>query len=171
MQTNCYILEKYDSVLIVDPGDNFNLIKNTINKDKKVVGVVITHSHFDHVGALDEVLDYYHIHKYGYDNLMEGKNNVGPFNFDVIYTEGHYFDSITLYFKNINTMFVGDFIFKNSIGRVDLEGASIPDMIKSINKILTMPDAKIMPGHGESTTLDAERDNLRIFLKDLECNL
>ena len=171
LQTNCYILEINNSVLIIDPGDNFALIKDSIGENKTVEGIVITHSHFDHVGALNEAMNYYHVNKYGMNNLSEGTNNIGPFNFDVIYTEGHYFDSITLYFKNINTMFVGDFIFKNSIGRVDLDGASVPDMIKSINKILEYPNVKIMPGHGESTTLDDERENLKFFAKDLEYNL
>lgn len=171
LQTNCYILEINNSVLIIDPGDNFSLIKNSIGEDKTVEGIVITHSHFDHIGALNEAMEYYHAKKFDMSNLSEGTKKIGPFNFDCIYTKGHYLDSITLYFKNINTMFVGDFIFKNSIGRVDLEGASVKDMIKSINKILEYDNSKIMPGHGIPTTLDDERENLRYFAKDLEYNL
>ncbi len=170
LMTNCYILELNDSVLIIDPGDNFDLIRANIDEQKLVVGVVITHSHFDHIGALEEVMNYYHVKKYDMKTMCEGVCNIGPFKFETIYTKGHYFDSITLYFKDINTMFVGDFIFRNSIGRVDLEGASTTDMIDSINKILNYPNAKIMPGHGWYTTLDEERTNLKYFIKDLECN-
>lgn len=171
LQTNCYILEKENSILIIDPGEDFTLIRDTIGNEKHIEGVVVTHSHFDHVGALDDVMNYYHTQKYDRSNLSEGTNKIGPFEFDVLYTEGHYFDSITLYFKNMNMMFVGDFIFKDSIGRVDLEGASSSDMIKSIRKILTMPNVKIMPGHGCPTTLDDERVNLNYFIKDLANNL
>ena len=171
LQTNCYILELDSSVLIIDPGEDFPLIRDSISNDKTIEGVIITHSHFDHIGALNDTLNYYHTKKYDKSNLMEGINNIGPFEFEVIYTEGHYFDSISLYFKHVNMMFVGDFIFKNSIGRVDLEGSSSTDMIKSIRKILTMDNVKIMPGHGFPTTLDDERINLNYFIKDLENNL
>ena len=171
LQTNCYILELDSSVLIIDPGEDFPLIRDSISNDKTIEGVIITHSHFDHIGALNDTLNYYHTKKYDKSNLMEGINNIGLFEFEVIYTEGHYFDSISLYFKHVNMMFVGDFIFKNSIGRVDLEGSSSTDMIKSIRKILTMENVKIMPGHGFPTTLDDERINLNYFIKDLENNL
>ena len=50
LKTNCYILENNEETLIIDPGDDFEKIKENINK--KLVGVLITHNHFDHVGAL-----------------------------------------------------------------------------------------------------------------------
>lgn len=52
LQTNCYILSIDNECIVIDPGDEYNKIKNYIG-DKKVVGVIITHHHFDHIGALN----------------------------------------------------------------------------------------------------------------------
>ena len=51
LEENCYILEKDGKVLVIDPGDEIDKIKEVINNNK-VVGVLVTHSHFDHIGAL-----------------------------------------------------------------------------------------------------------------------
>lgn len=53
LQTNCYILTKNNQTLIIDPGDEPEKIKNEINT--KVIGILVTHYHFDHVGALDQI--------------------------------------------------------------------------------------------------------------------
>ncbi len=61
-------------------------------------------------------------------------------------------------------MFCGDFIFKDGIGRIDLEDASPLDMKLSIEKILAYPDdITLCPGHGPMTTLGNERANLEYF--------
>jgi glyoxylase-like metal-dependent hydrolase (beta-lactamase superfamily II) len=171
LQTNCYILESNHEVLIIDPGADFLKIKNSININDLVVGVVVTHSHFDHIGALNEVINYYNVPYYSMNNLLEGENNISNFKFDVIYTKGHLDDSITLYFKNIKSMFVGDFIFASSIGRVDMEGSNINDMIDSLKRILEYENVTIYPGHGMNTTLDNERNTIKYFIKELENNL
>lgn len=154
LQENCYILEKNGQVLIIDPGDEFNKIDNEING--KVVGVIITHKHFDHVGALKELINKYHVEVNNYD-LKE-------FNFKVLYTPGHSWDSKTYYFENENIMFTGDFIFKGTIGRTDI-GGSDKDMIKSLKMIMPYPDdIKIYPGHGDSTILSVEKQNIKSML-------
>ena len=57
-------------------------------------------------------------------------------------------------------MFVGDFIFKNNIGRCDLPGGNFEEMISSINKIQKYPkEITIYPGHGNKTTLEYELTN------------
>ena len=53
LQTNCYILTKSNQTLIIDPGDEPNKIINEINKE--VIGILITHYHFDHIGALNTI--------------------------------------------------------------------------------------------------------------------
>ena len=53
LEENCYVLEKDKQVIVVDPGDEYERIKKVIGR-KKVAGVLITHNHFDHVGALEE---------------------------------------------------------------------------------------------------------------------
>ena len=98
LDTNCYVLEKNNKCIIIDPGDEYNKIKNIIG-NKEIVGVIVTHYHFDHIGALNNfdkklILDR--------NNLDEKEYNIEGFNFNVIYTEGHKEDSITIYFKEEN---------------------------------------------------------------------
>ena len=55
LDENCYVLSKNGNCLIVDPGDNYNKIREQI-RDNKVLGVLITHSHADHIGTLRNFL-------------------------------------------------------------------------------------------------------------------
>ena len=161
LETNCYIVENDDECLVIDPGNEFLKIKNGINK--KVVGVLLTHRHFDHIGALKEMLEHYGVAVYDRANLSEGKCSIGSFDFLVNYNFGHTMDSISFIFDNI--MFSGDFIFKGCIGRTDL-GGDFDMMQDSIRKILNLEkNYKIYPGHGDSTTLDEEREMLKFYLK------
>ena len=162
--TNCYILGKNDKVLVVDPGDEADKIKRVIGK-RKVVGIIVTHYHFDHIGALNEIKQWSGANIYDYINLEEGMCKIDDFEFETIYTPGHKEDLISIYFKDEQALFCGDFIFENSIGRFDLEGSNFRDMKKSIRKILTYPmEMKIYPGHGDATTLANEKKNLESWL-------
>lgn len=163
LQTNCYILEKGNKCLVIDPGDEFYNIKQNI--DKEVVGVIITHHHFDHVGALEEVLNEYKCRLYDIHNLTEGNHRISNFFFEVIYTPGHKEDCITLYFKKDKIMFTGDFLFEWTVGRVDLLGGDMTSMYDSINKIKKYPkDITIYPGHGNMSTLENEHKYNDYFL-------
>lgn len=66
MQTNCYILENTDGAcLIFDPGSEGNkLISWLTEKDLKPIAILLTHAHFDHIGAVDEVREYFNIPVY-----------------------------------------------------------------------------------------------------------
>lgn len=155
--TNCYLLIKGNDCLVVDPGDDSELIIDGVG-NLNVIGVLVTHSHFDHIGALEEIKNKYKAKVYSKENLEEKEYTIGNFIFDVIYTFGHTNDSITYYFKEDKMMFVGDFIFKESIGRYDLPTASYEDMKNSLNKIKKYPDdIKIYPGHDEETKLGYEK--------------
>ena len=163
LSCNCYILDIDDKVLIIDPGDETDKIVNLIG-NRCVVGIIITHYHTDHYGALDDLVDKYKVKVYDRYNLSEGINNIDEFEFEVIYTPGHKEDLITIYFKREKSMFCGDFIFRDSIGRCDLEGGSISKMINSINKIKKYDkDITIYPGHGVNTTLRYEMENNYYF--------
>ena len=159
-RTNCYVLVKNHMALVIDPGDEYEKIKACIGDDK-VIGVLVTHGHIDHVGATG-----YFEKVYNYDNLKEGKYKIGPFKFEVIYVPGHSSDSIAYYFYDDDKMFTGDFLFKGTVGRMDLPTGSPTDMKNSLNKIKNYPDAKIYPGHGDFSTLDYEVKNNIYF-----CNL
>lgn len=159
LEANCYILEKDNKIIIIDPGADYDKIASII-KDKQIIKILITHYHPDHIGALN-CFDSKLILK----DIKEKKYNFGPFSFEIIYTKGHTKDSVTYYFKEENEMFTGDFLFKDTIGRTDMVGGNINEMKKSINKIKKYPDnTKIYPGHGPSTTLKYEKEN-NYFLK------
>lgn len=165
LDENCYILKKENTCLVVDPGDDYQKIKEKIG-DAKVLGVLITHSHFDHVGALRNFLTKRNIKIFKKSVSPNGNYEIGTFHFTVIETPGHAKDSITFYFKEDQAMFVGDFLFKESIGRCDLPGGSEIEMKESLKKIKKYPkDIKIYPGHGESTTLSYELEN-NYYLKE-----
>ena len=154
LDTNCYILRQDEECIIIDPGDEFRKIKKAIG-ESKVVGVLVTHFHQDHIEALEEVLSYYDTSL----NKVESKK----FEFEIIETPGHTNDSRTFYFKKINTMFTGDFIFQHSIGRTDL-GGSDKDMQESLEMIKKYPDETIIyPGHGPSTTLGEEKSIFSLY--------
>lgn len=165
LQTNCYILSKDGTCLVIDPGDEYEKIEGVI-ADRKVEGIIITHHHFDHVGALKELEKGTGATVYDISNLKKGKNAIGNFQFECIYTPGHKEDSISIYFEKENVLFSGDFIFEGTIGRWDLAGGSPLDMIESITNILSYPDdMTIYPGHGESTSLGRERQMLESYKK------
>lgn len=167
-EENCYLIIKDNKCIIVDPGDEYEKIISKIGK-LNVIGVLITHAHFDHIGALNDILSIYNVPVYyhninneiKYDKLIdirEEKYILDEFKFEVIYTSGHRNDSVTYYFYDENIMFTGDFLFKGTIGRTDLEYASISDMKKSLDKIKKYHNKTIIyPGHGDETTLEIEK--------------
>lgn len=171
-QENCYFLIKNNNLIIVDPGDEFKRIdEKIINDNLNLVAILITHAHFDHIGALEELTKKYNVPVYynnvnneiNYEkiiNVQEERYNIGSFSFEVIFTSGHRNDLVTYYFYDDNIMFTGDFLFKLSIGRTDLEYASYDEMLKSINKIKKYNDnIVIYPGHGDKTILGFEKEN------------
>lgn len=154
LRENTYILEKNNTVLVIDPGSSYDKIKKVIG-NKKVLGILITHNHEDHVGAVKYFLD---TKIYKYDLLEEKEYILQDFKFEVIFNPGHSKDSVSFYFRKDKCLFSGDFIFKGSIGRCDLETGDILEMKKSITKIKKYDDdIKIYPGHGCSTTLLQEK--------------
>ncbi len=156
LDENCYILKQNNTCLVIDPGDDYPKIKEKIGEDK-VLAVLITHSHFDHIGALRNFLTKRNAKIFKKSSLEEKEYEIGDFKFECIYTPGHSSDSVTFYFKDINSMFVGDFIFKDSVGRCDLPTGDINTMNDSIRKIKEYSgDITIYSGHGEDTTLGYE---------------
>lgn len=161
LETNCYILTEGKDTIIIDPGDDYDLIVNQI-KDLKAI--LITHSHPDHIGALDYFKENYDVPIYDYYNLEEGNKNIDNFNFFVLRTPGHKEDSLTYIFEKEKVMFTGDFLFKGTIGRTDLETGNIGEMIASIRKIKEYDDSyTVYPGHGDKTTLGYEKNNNPFF--------
>lgn len=158
LQTNCYILIENGNCIVIDPGDQYYSIEDQIDNNK-LVAILITHRHPDHIGALDKLRDAYNAPVYDISNLEERRYKIADFEFEVIYTKGHTDDSISFWFYNYNFMFSGDFLFYRSIGRTDLETGNMDEMKKSILKIKEYSDRiKIYPGHGDSTNLGEEKE-------------
>jgi glyoxylase-like metal-dependent hydrolase (beta-lactamase superfamily II) len=149
LKENCYLLIKDNNCLIIDPGDEAKKIISSVGS-LNVLGILTTHNHEDHIGVLNEIAKHYHITKIN--------TPVAGFPYELILTPGHTSDSKTFYFEDLNLMFVGDFIFYHSIGRMDLPTGSDKEMQESLNKISKYPDnTTIYPGHGPATTLGEEK--------------
>ena len=154
LQANCYILEKNNKAILIDPGDNEVLISEKLG-ELELVGILITHNHFDHVGALSYFEDKYNLK---HNEKVEG------WNYEVIETKGHSKDSVSFYFSQDNVLFTGDFIFKGSIGRMDLPGGDEVDMKNSLEKINDFDDNIIVyPGHGVKTILHEEKKLFKYY--------
>lgn len=154
LMANCYLLEKDGRVLIIDPGDEFKKIEKAIFGE--VEEILVTHSHQDHIGALKELEAKYQI-----------KHNVfkkETFNYEVIKTPGHTSDSLSFYFPDDHVMFTGDFLFANSIGRMDMPTGSRKDMEASLLKVSKYPlDTLICPGHYYTSRLGESLDIVKNF--------
>ena len=187
-QVNCYILRQNNHVLIIDPGSNFNRISANILDDEIVDGIILTHGHFDHVGAADKLSRFYKtkiyinqldtrlasdplVERYGFNGIVkekmsplhEAKMKIGNFDFEVFFTPGHTSGSTCI--KIDNHFFAGDFIFKNSIGRCDLETGNDSEMRRSLKLIYELAvDTIIYPGHGEITNV-ADELNYNPYLR------
>ncbi len=146
--TNCYLVIKENACLIIDPASDASIIIDAC-KSYQVKGILVTHHHFDHVGALKELEQYYHLKHNTFDD---------NFGYEIIKTPGHASDSLTFYFESEKVMFTGDFIFYHTCGRCDLETSNVEDMLNSLEKIKKYPDdITIYPGHGASSILGAEK--------------
>ncbi|MGH9564070.1 MAG: MBL fold metallo-hydrolase [Terracidiphilus sp.] len=77
----------------------------------------------------------------------------------VLHTPGHTQGSVCLHFAPLNLLVAGDTLFAGSIGRTDLPGGDFEQIIDSIrDRLLVLPDqTRVLPGHGEATTIGAER--------------
>lgn len=154
LMANCYLLEKDGKVLIIDPGDEFKKIDKVISGE--VEEILVTHSHQDYIGALKEL-----------ENKYQIKHNTfkkETFKYEVIKTPGHTNDSLSFYFPEEKVMFTGDFLFANSIGRMDMPTGSREDMESSLLKISKYPlDTVICPGHYYTSTLGDALDIVKNF--------
>lgn len=170
--TNCYLLvnHKTGELLVVDPGDQAQLIEKQIEKTgAKPVAILLTHGHFDHAGAAEALADKYQISIYAHEaeretledpglNLcgMIGEHkvyhadifvkdeevlNLAGFSIRVFFTPGHTIGGCCYYIADEKILFSGDTLFQESVGRTDFPRGSASDLIRAIReKLMPLPD-------------------------------
>jgi hydroxyacylglutathione hydrolase len=188
LQENCWIVRREDSdrALVVDPGDEADRLIKAI-EGLTVEAILLTHTHFDHVGAVAamarhtsapvycpklEVPVLQDINAYlfpGYgpfeswdpEKTVEGgeRLSLAGFDIDVVFTPGHSPGHVCYSIADEQVLIDGDVLFRGSIGRFDLPGGNGEVLLQSIAILLnTLPDeTRVLPGHMGETTLGHER--------------
>lgn len=172
IQENCYIVsDENKAAAVIDPGDNAKEIIKFLDKNGlKAEWILITHGHYDHIGAVAAVKEYtgakIAIHEDDKEalrfepDMLAAEGDIiqcGLLKFGVIETPGHTPGCVC--YVCGGAMFSGDTLFRESIGRTDLPGGSFYAMRKSLHKLSELPyeDIDVYPGHMEATTLRHER--------------
>ena len=98
--------------------------------------------------------------------LAEGDRiNFGRQELTVLHTPGHSRGCICLYSEEHKTLLSGDTLFRRSIGRTDLPGASHTEMLESLRRLKALPhDTLVYPGHGDPTSIKDEQGNIDYWL-------
>jgi len=192
METNAYVVfdEKTFDGIVIDPGDDAESFIEFIESENiKIKYIALTHSHFDHIGAVDDLRKYTgakvivcegeeEISEDPFKNLSSSFGNISTVKTDnilndgecfsfgnitakVIKTPGHTPGGCCFYFENEKILFSGDTLFYGSIGRTDFPGGSYSDLIDSVrNKLMLLPDDVVVYcGHGPKTSIGFEREN------------
>ena len=166
-----------------------NLLKLLKEKELNPKAVILTHGHADHITGVAALREIYEnikvfIHTLDADMLTRASSNLsmlsGQFfkttpadelledgdiieqaglTLEVIHTPGHTKGGICLYLRDENVLFSGDTLFADSVGRTDLPGGNMGQLIEAIHeKLCTLPDkTKVYPGHGPETTIEREK--------------
>ncbi len=169
VQENCFIVRVKDSdrALIVDPGDEAERITGALDAlgIKTVEAILVTHTHFDHIGAvapvaratgapvycpeleqqvLANIMDYVPwpgfgpFESYEADHTVAGGEQLAlaSLKVDVLPTPGHSPGHVTYAIRDEQALFSGDVLFQGSVGRVDLPGGDWPTLLGSIESLL-----------------------------------
>ena len=179
VQTNVYFCydDETRACVIIDPAANAPHIIKIIEEELhlKPEAILLTHGHFDHVGAVREIAadtgckvylcaedlslppqltagKLYYTDTYG-----EGtKLHLAGLEMTVLHTPGHTPGSVCL--RTEGALFSGDTLFAGSCGRTDLPGGSWEQMTASLKRLAAIPENLwVLPGHGETSTLDSEK--------------
>ena len=181
--TNTYLLTEGKDALLIDPASKPEKLIEILG-DLNLIGILLTHGHFDHIKAVDGLYEKYHCPVYLHEDdeilardkysgadfglvsyitcktekLIQGKMNIGPFNFEVIFTPGHTEGSVIYVFED--SIFTGDTLFKGSVGRTDLKGGDARKLKDSLRVFKQFnKNYNIYPGHEETTNILDELAN------------
>lgn len=173
VQANCYFVSNEDTkeCIIIDAGDDERRIINYIEDKKlKPVAILLTHGHFDHIGAVEGIREKYGIKVYAAqaeeevlkdvninlsaqlmggaislkaDELLSDGQEINLIGEKIrcILTPGHTVGGMCYYFTNSGYLFSGDTLFQQSVGRTDFPGGSMSTLIRSIReKLFVLPE-------------------------------
>ncbi len=178
-QTNCYIVYESDSdeCFVIDPGYEPETVLLEVKQLKKSLSaILLTHGHFDHVGAVREIVAETDCKVYIHENdlSLPISFTAGPLYYTdcydegdvlslagvsvrVLHTPGHTSGSVCLMAEDV--LFSGDTLFRDSCGRTDLPGGNPGQILQSLRRLAALEkDYRVLPGHGMETTLDDERE-------------
>ena len=192
VSTNCYfaINDETKEVLIIDPGAAAKQLAEKLKEyELKPVAILLTHGHFDHASAAEELAELLDVQIYAQEaeretletpgiNLSGWEGKVSTYHADVyvkdeqelclagfviraLHTPGHTVGGCCYYFTEQSTLFSGDTLFEGSIGRTDFPKGSASQLVRSIkDKLMILPDeTAVYTGHGEMTSIGMERVN------------
>ncbi len=176
---NCYLIreEQSKSCVVIDPGGNANkVLKYLEDNGLTLEAILLTHGHFDHVGAVKELHEktlckvylhtddlmlpenftsgsLFYTHEYGEGDVLE----MAGLTIKVMHTPGHTEGSVCLLVDDV--IFSGDTLFCHSCGRTDLPGGDPDAIMKSLARLKALEgDYRVLPGHNRATTLAIERE-------------
>ncbi len=186
---NCYIVENLDTrrVVIVDPGADAPRIIADVD-GRKPAAVLLTHGHYDHIGAVDEVCAHYgiplYVHpadapkltdpllnvgaEFGYDVRVKTRPvpvqdnqvlSLAGMNITVLHTPGHSKGGVCYLLPENAGLLCGDTLFDGGYGRYDFADGDFSELKNSLRRILFMrPRVRAYPGHGGPTWAGRDAD-------------
>ena len=188
--TNCYfaINGETKEMLVIDPGDSAKMLADKINQEGlKPQAILLTHGHFDHVMAAEELAGIFGVKIYAHEKEQDTLENPGKnvslmvggrdayhadvyvkdgevlelagMKVKVLHTPGHTAGGCWYYLEEEGALFSGDTLFCQSVGRTDFPGGSMSEIVRSIKeKLMALPDeVRVYPGHMDLTTIGKER--------------
>ena len=197
--TNCYVVRRERGVqeaVVVDPGgDAAQLQLELAGMGATCAGILITHSHWDHLGGVADLAevtgakvympsieapvlahpdDWYpdvSLRPYEADVLLDGGETIelAGIAFETIHVPGHSPGHLAFYAEG--ALFSGDVLFAGAVGRTDLPYTDWDTLFESIRMLIERFPAEtvVYPGHGPATPLGAERDR-NPFLTELRAS-
>lgn len=160
-----------ERTVLVDVGNEFDVVNAVEEHADDLDAVVLTHTHRDHVGNLDAVVEAFGVDVWGFDTDQDGVERaitddetvqLGDHEYRALHTPGHKNDHLCFYSETASVLFAGDLVFANgSFGRTDLEEGDRDLLVESIDHVLDIvgEDLGAMhTGHGPSVTDNVYHD-------------